>query len=422
MLHKGTPALSIPGGNQFIIDALRDPDKVPLFIASDIVIGETSMYADYIIPDLTYLERWGTPHVTPDVPTKTSKIRQPVAKPLTEETEVGGEKMPICLETFVIAVVTKLGLSGFGKDALGPGMDLTRPEDWYLKEVANIAYGDKKGDEVPDAGEKELALFRKARRHLPPSIFTEKRWRKVLRSDEEWRKVVYVLNRGGRFDDYGKAYGKKTMSYHTLGSMFHLFAEDVAKQRNSISGKYFSGIPTIGGEFDAAGRPLARPKEFPFRLITFKDPYSGQSRTISNYWGNISLRPENKVLINTRDAKSLGLEQDQKVRLVSPYNTEGKLFLRDGANRVLDIVGKVQIVEGIRPGVVAVSWHYGHWAYGSNDVVVDGKKIKGDRRRGAGLCTNHILAVDPILKNVCITDPIGGSASYSNTVVKIIPL
>ena len=53
-LHMGTPALSIPGGTQHIIDMLKDPARVPLFIASDIVIGETSMYADYIVPDLTY--------------------------------------------------------------------------------------------------------------------------------------------------------------------------------------------------------------------------------------------------------------------------------------------------------------------------------------------------------------------------------
>ncbi|RMD74772.1 MAG: molybdopterin oxidoreductase, partial [Lentisphaerae bacterium] len=66
-LHKGTPVLATPAGSKQI-EMLRDPDKIPLFIACDIVIGETSMFADYILPDLTYLERWGTPHVTPDVP------------------------------------------------------------------------------------------------------------------------------------------------------------------------------------------------------------------------------------------------------------------------------------------------------------------------------------------------------------------
>ena len=110
------------------------------------------------------------------------------------------------------------------------------------------------------------------------------------------------------------------------------------------------------------------------------------------------------------------------VRLVSADNPNGRLELKDGGNRVVDMVGRVNIVEGIRPGSLAVSWHYGHWAYGSNDVVVDGNKIKGDNRRAGGLCTNALLAVDPVIKDVCLTDPIGGSASFSNTRINLQPL
>jgi len=420
--HMGTPAFSMPGANQQIIDMLKDQKRVPLFIASDIVIGETSMYADYILPDLTFLERWGMPHPTPDNPTKVSKIRQPVGKPLTEEVVIGGEKMPICMEAFMIAVARKLNLSGFGPDAFEPGLDFTKPEDWYLKEAANIAFGDKENEAVPDADDAEMEIFRQARRHLPPSVFDEIRWKKSLRSEKELRKAVYVLNRGGRFDKFGNAYKDAQMKYGGFGGMFYLFREEVAKQKNSISGKYFSGVPIIGGEYDAAGNPLTRSEAYPFRIITFKEPIGGQSRTISNYWGNISLQPTNKILISTRDARRLGLRQDQMVRLVSADNPNGRLELKDGDNRVVDMVGRVNIVEGIRPGSLAVSWHYGHWAYGSNDVIVDGNKIKGDNRRAGGLCTNALLAVDPVIKDVCLTDPIGGSASFSNTRINLQPL
>ncbi|MGA7144369.1 MAG: molybdopterin-dependent oxidoreductase [Desulfobacterales bacterium] len=421
LTHMGTPAFAIPGGNQHIIDMLKNQKQVPLYIASDIVIGETSMYADYILPDLTFLERWGMPHPSPDNATKISKIRQPVGKPLTEEVTVGGEKMPICLETFMIAITKKLNLSGFGKNAFGSGMDFTRAEDWYLKQAANIAFGDKEGEAVPDADDAEMEIFRKARRHLPPSVFDEARWKKALGSETQWRKTIYVLNRGGRFAPYGSNYNGMYMKSQ-LGTMFYLFVEQVAKQKNSISGKYFSGVPIIGGEFDAAGKPLVRSKAYPFRIITYKEPYGGQSRTISNYWGNINLQPANKILIHPSDARKLRIKQNQKVRLVSADNPEGRLELRDGGNRVIDMIGRVNIVEGMRPGTLAVSWHYGHWAYGSNEVVVDGKKIEGDKRRAGGLCTNSLLAVDPVIKNVCLTDPIGGSASYSNSRVSLKPL
>jgi tetrathionate reductase subunit A len=421
LTHMGTPAFAIPGGNQHIINMLKDQKQIPLYIASDIVIGETSMYADYILPDLTFLERWGMPHPSPDNPTKVSKIRQPVAKPLTEEVTVGGEKMPICLETFMIAITQKLNLSGFGKNALGPGMDFTRAEDWYLKQAANIAFGDKKDEAVPDADDAEMEIFRKARRHLPPSVFDEARWKKALGPETHWRKTVYVLNRGGRFAPYGSNYNGVFMKSQ-LGTMFRLFVEEVAKQKNSISGKFFSGVPMIGGEFDAAGTALVRSEAYPFRIITYKEPYGGQSRTISNYWGNINLQPANNILIHPSDAHKLGIKQHQKVRLVSADNPDGRLELKDGGNRVIDMIGRVNIVEGMRPGTLAVSWHYGHWAYGSNEVVVDGKKVKGDKRRAGGLCTNSLLAVDPVIKDVCLSDPIGGSASYSNSRVGLKPL
>jgi anaerobic selenocysteine-containing dehydrogenase len=57
MLYMGSPVYALPAGHK-LIEILSDPKKLPLFFASDIVIGETTMFADYIFPDLTYLERW----------------------------------------------------------------------------------------------------------------------------------------------------------------------------------------------------------------------------------------------------------------------------------------------------------------------------------------------------------------------------
>jgi anaerobic selenocysteine-containing dehydrogenase len=415
-LHKGTPCLASPAGNTNIA-MLRDQKKVPLFIACDIVIGESSMYADYIVPDLTYLERWGTPHVTPDVPVLTSKLRQPVASPLTEEVDVDGELMPISLEAFLLAVGKRLGLNGIGTNAFGAGMHFDRPEDWYMKLVANIAAGDKAGDVVPDATDEEMAVFRQARRHLPASVFDEQKWARAVQP-EEWRRCVYVLNRGGRYAPAETAYASPYMK-KKLGKMFQVFVEKVAKQKNSVSGEYFSGIPIYEGQIDAAGRPLSRNGKYPFTVITYKEPFGGHSRTISNYWTNIAMMPENRILINRQDAERYGYANGQPVRLTSASNPTGSVELFD--DHVLDVVGKLRVCEGIRPGVVAVSWHFGHWAYGSNDVVVDGATIRGDQRRGRGLCANMVLAVDPTFTDVCLTDPIGASASFYDTMVRLEP-
>jgi anaerobic selenocysteine-containing dehydrogenase len=412
-LHMGSPALAAPAGH-LVIDMLRDPDRVPLFIASDIVIGETSMYADYIVPDLTYLERWGTPHVSPDVVSKTSKVRQPVAKPLTDEVVVDGETMPICMEAFLIAVAKRLELPGFGARALGD-FRFDRAEDWFLKLMANLAVGDKPGEAFPDATDEEMAIFRQARVHLPPSVFDEDRWRSAIRP-EEWKKVVYLLNRGGRFAPLESGYKGDYMS-RKFGKMWLLFSEKVANVRNAMNGERFSGTAIYRGQRDASGEPLDRAGEYPFALITYKEPFGGHSRTISNYWSNIALRNANRVVMHKRDVARLGFEEGQEVRLVSASNPGGSVELGDG--RTVEVVGRIQAVEGIRPGVVGVSWHYGHWAYGSNDVDVDGVRVEGDRRRAAGLCPNMVMAVDPVLGNVCLTDPIGASASFYDTRVAV---
>ena len=417
-IHKGTPAFSSPGGHAQI-EILKDTTKIPLFIYCDIVVGETSMYADYIIPDITYPERWATPHTSPDVPTKISKYRQPTVAPITEEVEVDGELMPISLEAAFIAIAKKLELSGFGPGGFGEGGDFTRPEDWYLKMAANLAMGDKEdgSDKLPAASAEEFEVFRAAREHLPPSVYDEAKWKEAV-GEDMWPSVVYLLNRGGRFEAADKAYDGDMIN-HKIKAEWHLFVEKAAKIKDSITGENWDGLPRVepirhstGTEYTGDG--------YEFTLITFKEIFGGHSRTISNYWSNIALQNdgENFVLINKRDGDRLGIDDGDKVKLVSASNPDGIWPVGNGQDR--EMVGKVKRIEGIRPGVVAVSWHFGHWAYGSTDVEIDGETIKGDDRRGKGVCPNAAMDLDEGMKTTCLTDPIGGSSSFYDTKVNLV--
>jgi len=139
-----------------MIDTLLDINKIPLFVTFDITVGETSVYADYIIPDLTYLERWEMQGGHPSVPYKTMPIRQPAAKPLTEMVTVFGEEMPLGLESFIMGLAEKLSLPGFGPNGFGPNIPLTHFDHLYLKQIANIATD---GSLVPDADDDEMQLF-----------------------------------------------------------------------------------------------------------------------------------------------------------------------------------------------------------------------------------------------------------------------
>ena len=415
-LHMGTPVLSTPAGHKQIA-ILRDTKSVPLFIACDILIGETSMYADYIFPDTMYLERWGSPGGgSPAMLATLSKMRQPVVAPLPEIVKVDGMEMPINMEAILIALGKKLRLPGFGKDALGPGKNFDHQDDWYLKNVANIAMGDKEGDSVPAADKNEMDLFRKARSHLPKSVFDEDRWMNAAGANY-WPHVVYVLNRGGRFEDSDKMY-KGNMQAHPYSGLFQIFVEHVANGRNSMSGQHFDGLPALEGPRFANGQPVTEEGDYPFHLITYKEIFGGQSRTSpSNLWLD-ELRPENAVLMNRLDAEKLGVHNGDRVRLGSATNPDGAFDLGNG--EVRHVEGKVKVLEGMRPGVVAVSWHFGHWASGSRDAIVDEKIVKGDPKRARGLCTNPILLEDKTVENVCLTDPVGGSASFYDTYVKIV--
>ncbi|MCS7183011.1 MAG: molybdopterin-dependent oxidoreductase, partial [Thermoanaerobaculum sp.] len=231
ILYMGAPVYSLPAGHA-LIPILRDPEKIPLFITSDIVLSEHSRYADYVFPDLTYLERWEFHRTHPSIVHRVSPIRQPAIAPIPETVEVFGEKMPISMEAVFLALAERLGMPGFGPDGFGPGRPLRRPEDFYLKMAANVAYGDSASDVCPDANEEEMRIFLAARRHLPPSVFDPEKWRAAV-GDAWWRKVVYVLNRGGRWWSYDEAWTANGQTKAKYGRLVNLYLEKAATLKNS---------------------------------------------------------------------------------------------------------------------------------------------------------------------------------------------
>ncbi len=420
LLHKATPAFSSPAGDK-IIATLVDTEKLPLLLASDIVVGETSMYADYIFPDTSIWERWGTPHITPACPVRQSKVRQPTVEPLVETVSVFGRATPMGLEALMLALAEKLELPGYGKDGFAPGLDFTHPQDWFLKMVANLAAGDKPGQHVPAADAGEMTVFTQARAHLSATVFDRERAPASVTTTggrNWWREVVYVLNRGGRYEDFSTYQKSGPLQPHPFRGMFHFYVERVAGSRHPYTGKRFSGIALAQPILGYNDKPVKQ-GNLPLRLITYKEIAGGQSRTVPDYWIGAVL-DENRVLINSATAREMGLKPGQRVRLVSGSNKRGVWDLHNG--REIPVVGRLQVMEGMRPGVVAVSWHYGHWAYGAGDLTIDGAHIAGDRRRAKGLCPNAVMLTDPTLGNVTLQDLIGGSASYYDTRVDLIPV
>jgi len=412
--YMASPVYSTPAGH-VLINVLKDTKKTPLIVSSDITIGTTSMYADYIFPDLTYLERWEFHGSHPNNTVRVQPVRNPAVAPLVKTCKVFEEEMPLSFESLLLAMSERLGLKGFGPNGFGPGMPLTRPEHFYLKCVANIAAGEK-GDGVPDASKAELDLFKKARRHLPKSVFDPATWKASVKP-EWWPKVVRVLNRGGRFMDVEKSYDNDqlTVAYKKLVCLYN---EKMATTKDAMTGSAIAGWATYVPPYqDFLRRPVRDGQEYDMILSTYKDITQTKSRTITSPWLR-ALMPENSLLINSKDADRLGLKTGDRVTIASSTNPEGVWDL--GNNVKKPMIGAVKVIEGVRPGVATFALGYGHWATGAEDFEIDGTIFKGDPGRRGGFHANAAMRTDPHLVNTPLSDPVGGSVVFYDTRVKLV--
>lgn len=405
--YRISPVLTFPAGDK-IREILKDQKKIPLVVASDIVIGESSMYADYILPDLAYLERWGRKSITPSFPLKVSNFIQPVTRVYPEARDI---------QDVFIEILKKMNLPGVGEKAFVDGSPLHRVEDFYLKMVANIAFAEKP---VPDAGNEELQLFAQARRQALGSFFNEEQWKKAVKP-EEWPKVVYVLNRGGRFEAPGQEYVGEHLKYRLDGQAL-FYDEKVASVKHSYSGNYFDGMPKLELIRSYDSKEIEQPHSL--ALISWKARNIGTHRGISNAWLR-EIKGENYLWINPLDAQKRGLNDGDRVKIKSNN---------------FEVFGRVMVTEGIRPGCVGSSYNFGHYAYGSKTVQIDQvwttavtgyghtpfgvsepmkEKTGYAKGRNTGFSVNNLLVLDPVLKNTSLLDQIAGGVASLDTKVEV---
>lgn len=260
-----------------------------------------------------------------------------------------------------------------------------------------------------------------ARQHLPKTVFDVDAWKAAIGNDESmWRRVVYVLNRGGRFQDYAKLFDGEKLA-NKYGKYLSMYCEKTYDSKSSMTGEHFSGVARYFelGQ-DALGKNLAADDEaagYTLNLITYKTIVQTKSRTAGNYWLR-AIEPSNALILNSQDARALGLQNGDRVRIVSQSNPEGVWDLGNG--RVAPMEDAVQVIEGVRPGVVAFSLGFGHWAYGSSEMVIDGQTITRDPVRATGVHANAAMRTDSHNPNTCLRDLVGGSAVFYDSRVKLV--
>ncbi len=399
------PVYSTPGGYRYV-ETLQNSDKVPLHVSIDIGINESNFYADYIVPDVTYLEGhygWLNPHAPA---LKFTGVRIPCLEPLTGRTS---DNKPFCLETLLIDLALALKLPGFGENAI-PGKDdtmhpLKTAEDFYLRAYANIAQGAK----LPQASKEDISFVE---RNYPLAK------NRAIFSAQQWHQLCHILARGGIFSRYDTVFSGETF-LHGLDRVV-LYNEELAKTRNSLTGKRFSGTLQYLTPENSSGQSIAeQDREYPFSVITFKMHVHTQSRTTWHRYA-MELFPENFIQVNTLDAKALDLHNGDKIRLRSVSNPAG-------------ITGKMAVTQLIRPGCVGISFHYGHSQLGASPVQVAGAKdvflggvevcdnngVVGLAALGAGTNPNMVGRLDSNMANTPLVDVLAGIPDFSSTRVTI---
>jgi anaerobic selenocysteine-containing dehydrogenase len=375
ILYYANPVLASNYGIKFV-EVLRDREKIPLYIAITTTINESMIYADYIVPDTTYLET-GTNGVQFLYASGAGVMlaegwRSPAILPLTQH--IGrcpnGHDRYASMWEFVIDVGKALGAPGYGDKGI-PGTRGAKYEgkwfslhcfwEYILRVFANAAIDALGRGIIPkDIPSEDIDFVVK---NYPIS-----RYRDIIPEDE-WRYVAYGLARGGVFTRYEDSFDANGISRRSVPGdrVLKMWNEKLAKARNSITGEKFwggpryfpqatyapiAGIrfekPAIKGLHGVALRELYR--EYPYTLIFETGPLFTKHRSQFYYWIK-AIMPENFAVINPMDAEKLGIETGDVVKIETPTGS---------------IEVPVVVEPTVREGVILVPYGMGRWA----DTVV----------------------------------------------------
>lgn len=397
-----------PEGRSLAVSVLKDEKLIPFHVCSDIVYSEQAHYADMIIPDATYTERWGFDTRNNMELRDYVTLRQPIVAPPGECVSFVDSLIQIAHRIPQTAKYfpfknheewIKLRCQGLskmvGEDGFeymkkhGVWQDMTKPKyyDLYRWELTAAQV---KGTRVDDEGV-------------------------ILRKDAGGRelKVGLVVN------------GKACRGFPTPSRRFSIWHPDVAEVAKQV-GFDDDGMPRFHAipAFEMMGPDH-------LHLITFKWNVHTQGRTASQKFLT-EIVHHNPLWINTETAAKHGVKTGDLVEITT-YRPKGHA-LKGAGEKVGSATVPVYVTEGIHPKVIAMSNSLGNTQHGRVGTARRGRKqdlpawneniiaedqdisddIWWDRRRGgtgAGYNINGILPIQPA--------PLVGMQGWYDTVCTI---
>jgi tetrathionate reductase subunit A len=388
------PLYGQAGLNKLIGEKIADPGTLGLYVAVDGFINETNTYADYVFPDSVMYEVWGFTGAWSGNLTKMTTACWPVVEPRQVKTAAG---QPVSMESFFIAVAKRLGLPGFGDEAIpaadGMLLPLNSAEDYFLRAGANIAF---QGDRLPDASEEDKALA--GLDPLLPKL-------EAVLPEEERGAVAYLYSRGGRFQSYDQAHDGEKLGNRWKRTLC-IYNEQVGTAIDSQSGQRHRGVPEFRISRLADGTPMRDvypEKDWPLLAFSFK------SNLMNSYAAGLDrlrmIKPYNPVLLNHHDAARFGIEHGDMIEIESPGGR---------------VTGTALVSRGVMQGAMGIEHGFGHRELGAARHEIDGEVFGGNPWVGAGVNLNDLGFADPT-RTIAGTwlEPISGAAVRQGLPVRV---
>ncbi len=348
-----------PEGRSTTVDVLKDEKLIPFHACSDVVYSEMAHYADMILPDATYLERWGMDIRNNMELQHFVTLRQPMVTPPGGATsfadvlfEIGRRLGPEQAkyfkfgkhEDFVRHQCSKLPTKGADGKVFKDGFE-------YMKHY---------GVYVDSAAPKPYEVYRKP---LAAALVTGSR------VDEKTR-VIYKADDKGKEKAIGLMVGELAVrGFTTPSRKFEIYAPEVEKVAGKM-GMRDDGLPTFHRVPSHVGMAADR-----LILTTFKWNVHTQGRTASQKY-LAEIVHDNPMWIHAATANKLGIRTGDTVEVTTYRPKSGALgdkAYRGGGEVLGSARVKAFVTKGIHPRVVAVSNSLG-WISG-------GRAAEGERGR-----------------------------------------
>ncbi len=384
-----------------VMEMLTDEDpktgeyKIPHIIYSDAYFSEMVAYADLILPDTTYLERWDCislldrPICEADGPA--DAIRQPVVQP---------DRDVRAFQSVLLDLGARLGLPGMINEdgtAKYPG----GYPDYIVNHERTPGIGPLAGWRGKDGKEHGRGAVNPDQ--LKSYIEHECFWHHELKPSEKFYKFAnkdyleFAVRMGfiGHADQIVLQIYSEPLQKFRLAAEGHGSIQPPDEMRERIKSA-FDPLPVWYKPYE---EELVDPEAFPLHALTQRPMIMYHSWGSQNAWLR-QILGRNKLFISTVKAKELGIEDDDWVRVTS----------HNGAIKV-----QVKTMEGVNPDTVW-TWNAIGKRAGSWNLAPDAPEAR------KGFLLNHLISelLPPRgRKRYSNSDPVTGQAAWFDLRVRV---